>query len=122
MKITKKVTINKPAELVWDLIAHQFDKAHLWMDPIPHSYEIGSGHSSTGAPMEGRICNLSKNPNVLRLRSHHTVQRSEQISDVRNHTHQCASHCASEKESGANDGSLARCQQIRSDLVCPTAT
>ncbi|NOJ21510.1 SRPBCC family protein [Vibrio coralliilyticus] len=63
MKITKKVTINKSAELVWDLIAHQFDKAHLWMDPIPHSYEIGTGHSSTGAPMEGRICNLSKNPN-----------------------------------------------------------
>ena len=68
MKITKRVTINKPADLVWQLIAHDFEKAHLWMEPIPHSYEIGRGNSSTGAPMEGRICHLSKAPKGAKAR------------------------------------------------------
>ena len=68
MKITKKVTINKPVEEVWKLIAHDFEKAHLWMDPIHHSYEIGRDASSIGAPMEGRICNLSKDPKGAKAR------------------------------------------------------
>lgn len=67
MKITKTVTIQKPAEDVWHLIAHEFDKAHLWMDPIPNSYAI-EGESTIGAPMEGRICHLSKNPNGARAK------------------------------------------------------
>ncbi len=68
MKITRTITIDKPAEDVWSLIAHQFDKAHLWMGPIPHSYKIGNGASATGAPIEGRICNLSSNPDGARAR------------------------------------------------------
>ncbi|BFM18528.1 hypothetical protein R50073_47110 [Maricurvus nonylphenolicus] len=63
MKITKTVTINKPADQVWNLVAHEFDKAHLWMGPIPHSYAIGEGKGCSGAPMEGRMCNLTDNPN-----------------------------------------------------------
>lgn len=59
MKITKKIVINQPADLVWNFIAYDFDQAHLWMGPIPHSYAIGSGNSKQGAPMEGRICHLS---------------------------------------------------------------
>ena len=62
MKITKTIVINRPAQDVWKIIAHDFDQAHLWMSPIPHSYEIGKGESATGAPMEGRMCNLSNNP------------------------------------------------------------
>ncbi|TQF67780.1 SRPBCC family protein [Pseudoalteromonas luteoviolacea] len=63
MKITKTVEINKPAEQVWELIATQFDKAHLWMGPIPRSVAMGRGKGLIGAPMEGRICDLSDNPN-----------------------------------------------------------
>lgn len=63
MKITKTITIDKPAEQIWHLLANEFDKAHLWMDPIPHSFEIGDGAGPNGAPMEGRICHLSNNPN-----------------------------------------------------------
>ena len=63
MKITKTVMINKPAEQVWDLVAHQFDKAHLWMGPIPRSEALGLGQSQAGAPMQGRLCDLSDNPN-----------------------------------------------------------
>ncbi len=63
MKITKKVIINKPVEQVWHLVGHQFDKAHLWMGPIPHSVALGEGKSETGAPMQGRMCDLSDNPN-----------------------------------------------------------
>ncbi|MGB0944921.1 MAG: SRPBCC family protein [Marinomonas sp.] len=59
MKITKKIVINQPADLVWNFIAYDFDQAHLWMGPIPHSYAIGTGNGKQGAPMEGRICHLS---------------------------------------------------------------
>ncbi|KZN63926.1 SRPBCC family protein [Pseudoalteromonas luteoviolacea] len=63
MQVTKKVEINKPAEQVWDLVANQFDKAHLWMGPIPNSVAMGKGKGLSGAPMEGRVCDLSDNPN-----------------------------------------------------------
>lgn len=33
-----KIIVNKPADVVWHLIGHQFEKAHLLMDPIPPSY------------------------------------------------------------------------------------
>ncbi|MCO7187553.1 MULTISPECIES: SRPBCC family protein [unclassified Pseudoalteromonas] len=68
MKITKSIIINKSAEQVWELVAHQFDKAHLWMGPIPHSEALGKGSSRLGAPMEGRVCNLSDNPNGAKVK------------------------------------------------------
>lgn len=63
MKVSKTVIINKPVSQVWDLIANQFDKAHLWMGPIPNSIALGKGQSKVGAPMQGRICDLSTTPN-----------------------------------------------------------
>ena len=68
MKITKKITINKPLEQVWDLVAHQFDKASLWMGPIPKSEAIGLGKSAIGAPMQGRMCDLSENPKGAKVK------------------------------------------------------
>ncbi|MFD2166095.1 SRPBCC family protein [Thalassotalea euphylliae] len=68
MQVTKKVIIEKSAEQVWHLIAHQFDKAHLWMGPIPNSTALGEGQSKAGAPMEGRICDLSDNPNGAKVK------------------------------------------------------
>lgn len=68
MKITKTVTINKPVEQIWDLIAHQFDKAHFWMGPIPRSVALGKGQSQVGAPMQGRICDLSNDLNGAKVK------------------------------------------------------
>ncbi|MBQ4875726.1 SRPBCC family protein [Pseudoalteromonas luteoviolacea] len=68
MKVTKKIIINKSAEQVWHLIAHEFDKAHLWMGPIPNSVAMGRGNSKTGAPMEGRICDLNADPNGAKVK------------------------------------------------------
>ncbi|NKF51288.1 SRPBCC family protein [Shewanella sp. WXL01] len=63
MKITSKVTINKSATEMWKLIAHDFDKAYLWMAPIPFSKAIAPGGSKLGAPMVGRMCDLTEKPN-----------------------------------------------------------
>lgn len=68
MNITKSVIINKPASQIWHLVAHQFDKAHLWMGPIPKSVGIGEGQSQLGATMQGRICDLSEDPNGAKVR------------------------------------------------------
>lgn len=68
MKISKSIVINKPTDQLWHLIAHQFDKAHLWMGPIPNSVAIGTGQSKTGAPMAGRMCDLSDNPNGAKVK------------------------------------------------------
>lgn len=63
MKIKQTISINKSADDVWKIVAHDFDQAHRWMGPVPHSYELGNSESKTGAPMEGRMCQLSKDPN-----------------------------------------------------------
>ena len=68
MKITKSVVIEKSADHVWELVAHQFDKAHLWMGPIPNSVAVGQGQSKLGAPMEGRVCDLSDNPDGAKVK------------------------------------------------------
>lgn len=78
MKITKTITIDKPAPYVWKIIAHDFDKAHFWMSPVPHSYEIGKGGSTTGAPMEGRICHLSNNPDGAKAKEVITQYNEEE--------------------------------------------
>lgn len=68
MKITKTIVINKSAEQIWHLVAHQFDQAHLWMGPIPKSVSIGEGQSDLGAAMQGRICDLSNDPNGAKVK------------------------------------------------------
>ena len=68
MKVKKTITIKKPAAEVWNIIAHEFDQAYVWMGPIPHSYEIGERNSSVGAPMDGRICLLTEKPDGPRVR------------------------------------------------------
>ncbi len=80
MKVTKSITINKPVQEVWQIIAHDFDKAHLWMGPVPHSYEVGKGNSMDGAPMEGRICHLSNNPNGAKAKEIITQYNEEEKS------------------------------------------
>lgn len=68
MKISKSIIINRPIDALWQLVAHEFDQAHRWMGPIPHSQALGLGESHLGAPMQGRICDLSQDPNGAKVK------------------------------------------------------
>lgn len=63
MIITKKIVINKPADHVWKILAHDFDSVYQWMGPVRHSYAISADQQAPGAPVEGRICEFTDNPN-----------------------------------------------------------
>lgn len=67
MKLKQKITIDKPINDVWDVLAINFDKASDWMAVIPKSIEKIDGDKVNGAPMEGRICDLSHNPNGAKV-------------------------------------------------------
>ena len=68
MNITQTITINKSADQIWQLIGQDFDKAYLWMAPIPKSTALGRGQGKGGAPMQGRICDLSDNPEGAKVK------------------------------------------------------
>ncbi|WP_299493245.1 SRPBCC family protein [uncultured Shewanella sp.] len=63
MIITKKIVINKPADHVWEILAHDFDSVYQWMGPVRHSYAISAQQHTQGAPVEGRICEFTDKPN-----------------------------------------------------------
>ncbi len=63
MDVRKSITINKPINEVWNLLAENFDKAQDWMSAIPRSDRKHSGNAADNAPMIGRICELSTRPN-----------------------------------------------------------
>ena len=63
MNITLKNTINAPIPDVWDKLAIHFDRAADWMSSIPKSVEKTDGVKVDGAPMVGRVCDLTTDPN-----------------------------------------------------------
>lgn len=63
MKMTLKNTINAPIPDVWDKLAIHFDRAADWMSLIPKSVEKVDGLAVDGAPMVGRVCDLTTKPN-----------------------------------------------------------
>lgn len=63
MEISKKTTIDKPVDLVWNILVNDFDKAQEWMAAVPKSYKMEEGEQVAGAPMIGRICELSSKSN-----------------------------------------------------------
>lgn len=62
MKVKKSIIIDKPAAIIWKLLADDFDKADLWMANVPKSYEKESGKGANEAPMIGRICEFTTRP------------------------------------------------------------
>ena len=55
------------------------------MGPIPRSYAIGEGNGNNGAPMKGRMCDLTNKPNgaqVKELISHYSEQDKTLAFDV----------------------------------------
>lgn len=65
MKIEHKTEVNAGVEKVWKVVATDFDKASEWMALVPASHKIGENLGFDGAPMEGRVCQLSDEPNGL---------------------------------------------------------
>ena len=65
MKFTLETSINKPIEDVWKIWAVEFDKAQDWIATVPKSHKIDEGELVDGAPMPGRICQLSNKENGL---------------------------------------------------------
>ncbi len=66
MKITKSIIVNQPSELVWKVVAEEFDQAHLWMGPVKKSYAFDEGRNNTSAPVAGRVCELGNGPKGLK--------------------------------------------------------
>lgn len=63
MRIVKKIKIEKPVHEVWKIWAEEFDQAGIWMAQVNHTLQKTSGTKAEGAPMIGRICNFTSNPN-----------------------------------------------------------
>jgi carbon monoxide dehydrogenase subunit G len=59
MKLNRKTTVNRDAQKVWKVLAHDFDKAGEWMSAVPKSHKIIEGDSVEDSPMVGRVCELS---------------------------------------------------------------
>ena len=55
--------INKPIDEVWKTVALEFDKADNWMNNVPESKKKTTGKLAPNAPMIGRVCKLSIEPN-----------------------------------------------------------
>ncbi|MFT7613817.1 MAG: hypothetical protein ACI9J3_002797 [Parvicellaceae bacterium] len=61
VKFTKTTKVNASTDKVWEIFAHGFNDAHLWMASVPHSYAQTNGESFDGAHSEGRVCELNPN-------------------------------------------------------------
>ncbi len=57
MKISKRVTIKKPAEDVWAVLGEDFVNISKWASSVNHSVEL-KGKPTTEAPVCGRVCEL----------------------------------------------------------------
>jgi hypothetical protein len=66
MKIKKSIIINKSADHVWKVFAHDFNNAGKWMSAVPHSYEEQIGQQFESCHSKGRICELDGRPDGLK--------------------------------------------------------
>jgi len=68
MKTTKKIIINASSDAIWQVFAHDFDNAHIWMASVPNSFGANNGKQYEGATSKGRICELDTKPNGVRVK------------------------------------------------------
>jgi hypothetical protein len=59
MKISGQRTIKAPADAVWRVLAHEFDRIGEWATPIATSRQAASAQRPTDAPVEGRVCSIA---------------------------------------------------------------
>jgi len=65
MQTRVKTAIHASADHVWDIFAHDFENAYLWMSSVKHSYGKENGPAFPGARSQGRVCELSNDPNGM---------------------------------------------------------
>jgi hypothetical protein len=53
--ISMKITIAAPAEQVWELVGHHFDRVEEWASAVHASHAL-PGPPLAGAPVAGRVC------------------------------------------------------------------
>jgi hypothetical protein len=56
--LTSAIVIDAPAERVWQVIAHQFDRIGDWATAIPASAAVAFAPSPVPAPVAGRVCHI----------------------------------------------------------------
>ena len=54
--LTSAIVIDAPADRVWQVIAHQFDRIGDWATAIPASAAVAVAPSPVDAPVAGRVC------------------------------------------------------------------
>jgi len=59
MKILKEVSINAPAEKVWDIVGHNFAKIGNWDASVSSSIVSSDLPKVNGSPYGGRVCETS---------------------------------------------------------------
>jgi hypothetical protein len=53
--LSNDIVIDAPADTVWQVIAHEFDRIGNWATAIPASHTLDAV-SAVGAPVAGRVC------------------------------------------------------------------
>lgn len=61
MQVHNSIVIEKNVELVWQIVAEEFEHVHRWASPVKHSYALDKAQ----APLEGRVCQFSHKPSGL---------------------------------------------------------
>ena len=65
MQMTLTIEIDGPIATVWEVLATDFDKASDWMSFVTHSYKTSDKPAVEQAPMAGRVCEFSANPDAM---------------------------------------------------------
>ncbi len=55
-RLSNHITVEAPADAVWEVVAHQFDRIGQWATAVPASTAHGGAPSTFGAPVAGRVC------------------------------------------------------------------
>lgn len=66
MKTSGDIIVETNVDKVWEIFAHDFENAYKWMASVGHSYGKVNGEQFDGASSQGRVCELSDDPNGMR--------------------------------------------------------
>ena len=56
MQLIQQAIINAPAEDVWSLVAHEFDRVGSWAASVPVSQWAANAAAPSGCPVGARTC------------------------------------------------------------------
>lgn len=71
MNIALTTHIDAPAHLVWTVLADEFVQVSSWLTSVVDSYALPDAAPIAGAPIAGRVCQFTEDPNGLQ--AHETI-------------------------------------------------